>query len=1074
MFTWNGNGREGWINKQAEGMLGKKWQKRWFVLEGISLRYSHTPDSDSRRVFDMDSIVSVLAGPKPTEFQILIADGPCKSFKLAPDSPRHSDSPNSRSTRSMWNGLLDRTLSPPRSRGTGKDATSPEPPDIPDYPPPPSNGHANLKTEASNSKATQRTIHLMCETECDRDAWVQRIRTGMSLRKVTKDAIKVAAEMLESQDNDGEACISIQAIAESLISNDSEGVYEGLKDAKIELQFNDPDILPLLNPLKQNQTIKSLDLRCSIDGVRGGLTDEAATMISSSLKSNTTLTTLLLTNNCISDAGASAIVEAVMHNMTLTELDLDNNYDITEDGVTEIYSKVSMMGHERFQLRLPEKALLQRAITGNVESNLKESEAALLSSVVWPRFNLEDAQLLQNLHESWGQQGLEFVTPDQVMGGAGRFQFGLLQHRSGPCGALAAVQAELLKCIVWPDVQEDENVDCMDWDKLDREVLDDVSTRSLVTAISSILWRARPDKGSRCKVVIVEDHLQDLLDWRSLRVVQCSTYEQLEKLVRSSLDMFVKPGGLVLLVYGAVLTHGLHRVWEETGNKGKAPMSSSCHPQTNGYSLIVLESDAFFCEQSLVNLLLIGHATPDLEPKAKSMIGFLTYTENSKPVSSPANWKDHSVVGTNYKTPKVPIWVVHGGSHYTVLIARSRGLLRLPEPSQKDDQDSVKIRKHRRVPSGGMAGEFVLEHYNGLPPSGPRLSKLYMSFSFDQDGNPIDDLDSRRKWSLDHSSTPEGVPKEIDVPWGQGELFDKHEVKIGSVLVQTSKSGPNGLDLINAGPKMLCAHDTSDMVKILQFMIGNDDTVQSVHWRRNTSSDWRSLGKEISELTENCELLLCCSAVPMCPIPPSLEAVEVKGVFHVTNKREVSDGHSTEFEIALDPQTEGNVLFSAMYYDSKKHQPDIHVSSDKHVIRIAAGMLPQIVSRRVNDDAHYFPLSSVRQSDAEKWRCRACSLRCSQTSLSEQDYFNCLCAVNDPDSVVCKVCQQTLEVCGRCLWLEYGRLPMQIKAHIDSSDRWRPQASQAVPPILHVVRTRWANAALRPGPLWPSKGGPSL
>ena len=70
---------------------------------------------------------------------------------------------------------------------------------------------------------------------------------------------------------------------------------------------------------------------------------------------------------------------------------------------------------------------------------------------------------------------------------------------------------------------------------------------------------------------------------------------------------------------------------------------------------------------------------------------------------------------------------------------------------------------------------------------------------------------------MDHSSTPEGVPKEIDVrsgqdeeawivsmcdqvPWGQGELFDKREVKVGSVLIQTSKSGPNGLDLINAGP----------------------------------------------------------------------------------------------------------------------------------------------------------------------------------------------------------------------------------------------------------------------------------
>ena len=28
------------------------------------------------------------------------------------------------------------------------------------------------------------------------------------------------------------------------------------------------------------------------------------------------------------------------------------------------------------------------------------------------------------------------------------------------------------------------------------------------------------------------------------------------------------------------------------------------------------------------------------------------------------------------------------------------------------------MRRHRRVPSGGRVGEFVLEHYNGLPPAG--------------------------------------------------------------------------------------------------------------------------------------------------------------------------------------------------------------------------------------------------------------------------------------------------------------------------------------------------------------------
>ena len=36
--------KEGWLNKQSEGgMLGKKFQKRWFVLNGHSISYSHNP-----------------------------------------------------------------------------------------------------------------------------------------------------------------------------------------------------------------------------------------------------------------------------------------------------------------------------------------------------------------------------------------------------------------------------------------------------------------------------------------------------------------------------------------------------------------------------------------------------------------------------------------------------------------------------------------------------------------------------------------------------------------------------------------------------------------------------------------------------------------------------------------------------------------------------------------------------------------------------------------------------------------------------------------------------------------------
>jgi hypothetical protein len=35
----------------------------------------------------------------------------------------------------------------------------------------------------------------------------------------------------------------------------------------------------------------------------------------------------------------------------------------------------------------------------------------------------------------------------------------------------------------------------------------------------------------------------------------------------------------------------------------------------------------------------------------------------------------------------------------------------------------------------------------------------------------------------------------------------------------------------------------------------------------------------------------------------------------------------------------------------------------------------------------------------------------------------------------CKVCNKLVEACGRCLWMDYSKLPKMIKQHIDTSDR---------------------------------------
>ncbi len=199
-------------------------------------------------------------------------------------------------------------------------------------------------------------------------------------------------------------------------------------------------------------------------------------------------------------------------------------------------------------------------------------------------------------------------------------------------------------------------------------------------------------------------------------MVECATEKSLAALVRSALDIFTQAGGVLLLLYSVVHTRGAQRVWEDAGNSSKlAAVVTAPEEETAAgvfQTLVMVVGEGWlFCEQCLVNLLLTGHAFPDLEPKDKCAIGFLTYTENLRPGDVTGSWSDATVVGTHYKTPGTPIWVLHGGNHYTVLMARSKGLLKLPEPTsaeKKHDVESQRIRRHRRVPSGGMEGEFLL------------------------------------------------------------------------------------------------------------------------------------------------------------------------------------------------------------------------------------------------------------------------------------------------------------------------------------------------------------------------------
>ena len=270
-------------------------------------------------------------------------------------------------------------------------------------------------------------------------------------------------------------------------------------------------------------------------------------------------------------------------------------------------------------------------------------------------------------------------------------------------------------------------------------------------------------------------------------------------------------------------------------------------------------------------------------------------------------------MGSNFKTPTTPIWVLHGGNHYTVLMARSRGLLKLPEPTKakKEDQaESKRIRGHRRVPSGGVEGEFVLEHYNGLPPAGPRLTKLFMSFNVDENGVAIADTDEeRRRWSIDYPRRRRSG-RTRTCHGARGNTTSQPNARCsslrcgyrprGAVLGEAGgeDGGAGAMTGSNAsctGHRVVLAQDVAESRRAAQAA-KLPDTVDLVHFRvpklvpesaaSTTTSippgasaaeggEWRVLTNDLAILPDGSEMLLSSGSGASHPIPPALEMVSV-------------------------------------------------------------------------------------------------------------------------------------------------------------------------------------------------------
>lgn len=280
-----------------------------------------------------------------------------------------------------------------------------------------------------------------------------------------------------------------------------------------------------------------------------------------------------------------------------------------------------------------------------------------------------DASTLANLHRVLlGHDQREFPAPWRV-----GFTFretgllcGLKQRDGGPCGVLAAVQAYVLRALL--QRSEDEAIDLAGLTR-------DAAGEAVVAALTHIIWSVRVGRLAQvvgCKKAELPP-LRAAAD--ELTVTQCTKETEVAAAVRSCIGAFIRKDGpgVALLLYSLALTRGIAMIARDADFE--TPLIG-----INGY-----------CSQELVNLLLIGRAHSNVFNGERSVggdggdgvseggegggvrlkgvprrahVGFLTLFERQGAEGTLLT------VGSNYKRPLTPVFVVQSESHYSVLWAQ--------------------------------------------------------------------------------------------------------------------------------------------------------------------------------------------------------------------------------------------------------------------------------------------------------------------------------------------------------------------------------------------------------------------
>ncbi|CAD7091558.1 unnamed protein product [Hermetia illucens] len=272
----------------------------------------------------------------------------------------------------------------------------------------------------------------------------------------------------------------------------------------------------------------------------------------------------------------------------------------------------------------------------------------------------------------------------------------LVQKQGGPCAVIAPVQAFLLKILLMETPGHSFS-----------DLTLDKCKRLLIQALCNILMKCKvthyrivtlPEVCTEAKENANEDsegNIRSTADdemqredpntahnvqpehrelspkefHERLGVLNFESIEQVEKYYTENFNALSGPYGVLLFMYTVLLTKGIGNVTSELSDTSEPLIHN-----TYGYG-----------SQGLINLMLTGRAVPHVWDNDQDVgglklrginqqadVGFITLMEQMR----------YCTVGSFYKNPKNPVWVMGSETHLTVLFSNEKRLVSPETPCE--------------------------------------------------------------------------------------------------------------------------------------------------------------------------------------------------------------------------------------------------------------------------------------------------------------------------------------------------------------------------------------------------------